>query len=65
MIDLLEKSDQEWANTFGITIEQFRGEEPYDPVIPSHYPCGYDDYVMDKIDSIKDVISQRKELNRA
>jgi len=59
--DPYEKSDQEWAAEMGLTIEEFRGEIPYDPQPDlSHLPCGQDDAVGDRIDSNKQVIYLRK-----
>lgn len=56
-----EKSDQQWAREMGLSIEEFRGEIPYDPIPDlSHLPCGQDDAVGDRINANKQMIYLRR-----
>jgi hypothetical protein len=54
------ESDDAIAESMGLTLAQFRGEEPFDPVIPEMV-CGEDDAQIDHAEYLKRVIAYREE----
>jgi len=57
---LMNESDDAIAESMGLTLAQFRGEEPFDPIIPEMV-CGEDDAAIDHAEYLKRVIKYREE----
>jgi len=63
MTDFLDsESDESIAESMGLTLAQFRGEEPFEHICPP-MTCGEDDAQIDHAEYLKRVISYRKEYD--
>jgi len=55
------KTDAQWAHVYELPLSIFLGEEPFNPQVDwASMPCGYDDYINEKLDAQREVVRCRK-----
>lgn len=57
--------DEEWADYYELPLSVFLGKKPFKPIrLKDWYPCGYDDYLVNKMKEQEKVILLRRAWGR-